>query len=95
MFELKRANVHRIVATEAERDALIAHGFALVEAEKAEKPAALACPHCGKEYKKQADLDKHIDKEHKPAGTGNTPPAGDPPAPPAGAENDTPPAGGN
>lgn len=31
MFELKRLNVHRIVATEKERDKLLARGFVLVK----------------------------------------------------------------
>lgn len=73
MFELKRLNVHRIVDSEAKRDRLIAKGFELVKKAEEVKPVH-ACPHCGKEYKKPGDLDKHIAKEHP---DGGTPPAPD------------------
>lgn len=29
-----------------------------------EAPAAFVCPHCGKEYKTEAALKKHCEKEH-------------------------------
>jgi len=32
--------------------------------------ASFACPHCGKEYKSEAALNKHIEKEHQPEGGG-------------------------
>lgn len=75
MYELKRLNVHRIVDSEAKRDRLIAQGFEPVE--KAEE-VKHACPHCGKEYKKKGDLEKHIAKEHPNGGTPPAPDGGNP-----------------
>lgn len=37
--------------------------------------AVLACPHCGKEYKNAAALDKHI-KETHPEASSDAPPSG-------------------
>lgn len=29
------------------------------------EPSSFVCPHCGKEYKTEEGLTKHIEKEHK------------------------------
>lgn len=36
----------------------------------AESPAVFVCPHCGKEYKSEAALKAHCEKEHPDAFSG-------------------------